>query len=346
MVIAIGFEGSANKIGVGIVRDGEVLSNVRETYITPPGEGFLPKETAQHHRTKIHDILKRALLESGITPDEIDVVCYTKGPGMAPPLLVVAIVARTVAQIWNKPILGVNHCIGHIEMGRLITKAQNPTVLYVSGGNTQVISYACKRYRIFGETIDIAIGNCLDRFARIIKLSNDPSPGYNIEQIAKKGKKYLALPYSVKGMDVSFSGILSFIEQKARPNQKQQKRKRTSEAEEKLTDEDLCFSLQETLFAMLVETTERAMAHCGSSEVLIVGGVGCNERLQEMMGIMCEERGAKLFATDERFCIDNGVMIAHAGWEMFRSGTRMSWEDSTITQRYRTDEVEVTWRND
>lgn len=79
---------------------------------------------------------------------------------------------------------------------------------------------------------------------------------------------------------------------------------------------------------------------------MIVGGVGCNERLQEMMGVMCEERGAKLFATDERFCIDNGVMIAHAGAEMFGSGTRMPWKDATITQRFRTDEVEVTWRDD
>lgn len=134
-----------------------------------------------------------------MTGSDIDVVCFTKGPGMAPPLLTVAIVARTVAQLWNRPIIGVNHCIGHIEMGRLITNASNPTVLYVSGGNTQVIAYSMKRYRIFGETIDIAVGNCLDRFARIIKLSNDPSPGYNIEQMAKKGTKYLALPYCVKG---------------------------------------------------------------------------------------------------------------------------------------------------
>lgn len=260
---------------------------------------------------------------------------------MAPPLLTVAIVARTVAQLWDKPILGVNHCIGHIEMGRFITKAHNPTVLYVSGGNTQVIAYSRKRYRIFGETIDIAVGNCLDRFARIIKLSNDPSPGYNIEQLAKKGQKYLPLPYSVKGMDVSFSGILSYIERHAVPpkNPKQK-------ALEQWSPEDLCFSLQETVFAMLVETTERAMAHCGSNEVLIVGGVGCNERLQEMMGIMCEERGAKLFATDERFCIDNGVMIAHAGAEMFRSGTRMPWKEATVTQRFRTDDVEVSWRED
>lgn len=220
-------------------------------------------------------------------------------------------------------------------MGRLITGAKNPTVLYVSGGNTQVIAYSRKRYRIFGETIDIAVGNCLDRFARVIKLSNDPSPGYNIEQKAKKGKKFFALPYCVKGMDVSFSGILSSIEQKA-PHLLAQG----------YTVEDLCYSLQETIFAMLVETTERALAHCESNEVLIVGGVGCNERLQEMMGQMCEERGAKLFATDERFCIDNGVMIAHAGAEMFRSGSEMLWKDSFITQRFRTDEVETTWRDD
>lgn len=220
-------------------------------------------------------------------------------------------------------------------MGRLITGAKNPTVLYVSGGNTQVIAYSRKRYRIFGETIDIAIGNCLDRFARVLKLSNDPSPGYNIEQMAKTGKKYHALPYCVKGMDVSFSGILSYMEDRIEKLQS-----------EGYTPEDLCYSLQETVFAMLVETTERAMAHCGSEEVLIVGGVGCNIRLQEMMGQMCEERSAKLFATDERFCIDNGVMIAHAGAEMFRSGVRMKWEDCFVTQRYRTDEVQTTWRVD
>lgn len=143
------------------------------------------------------------------------------------------------------------------------------------------------------------------------------------------------LPYVVKGMDVSFSGVLSFIEEKAESLLR----------EGQYTAEDLCFSLQETVFAMLVETTERAMAHTGSSEVLIVGGVGCNKRLQEMMGIMAQERNAKLFATDERFCIDNGAMIAQAGWEMFLSGQVTPFEETTCTQRYRTDEVEVTWRD-
>lgn len=220
-------------------------------------------------------------------------------------------------------------------MGRLITGAKNPTVLYVSGGNTQIIAYSRKRYRIFGETIDIAVGNCLDRFARVLQLSNDPSPGYNIEQMAKKGNKYAPLPYCVKGMDVSFSGILSYLEENI-----------ANLLKKDYTKEDLCFSLQETIFAMLVETTERALAHCNSSEVLIVGGVGCNIRLQEMMGEMCKERNAQLFATDERFCIDNGIMIAHAGAEMFEAGVSMNWEDTFITQRYRTDEVETVWRTD
>ena len=271
-----------------------------------------------------------------MVPEDIDCISFTKGPGMGAPLVCVAVVARTVAQLWNKPLVAVNHCVGHIEMGRLVTGSRNPTVLYVSGCNTQVIAYSLKRYRIFGETIDIAVGNCLDRFARVLKLSNDPSPGYNIEQLAKQGTKFLELPYVVKGMDVSFSGLLSFIETVGKEHLEKGE----------YTAADLCYSLQEIVFAMLVETTERAMAHCGSNEVLIVGGVGCNARLQQMMSKMADERGGKLFATDDRYCIDNGAMIAQAGWEMFVSGTVTPLDQTSCTQRYRTDEVEVTWRDD
>ncbi|RWS16943.1 putative tRNA N6-adenosine threonylcarbamoyltransferase-like protein [Dinothrombium tinctorium] len=334
MVVAIGFEGSANKLGIGVVKDGTVLSNPRKTYIPPAGEGFLPRDTAKHHQDHVIKLLKLALKEAGVEPKDIDVVCYTKGPGMGAPLVSVAVVARTVSQLWQKPLIGVNHCIGHIEMGRLVTGADNPTVLYVSGGNTQIISYVQRRYRIFGETIDIAVGNCLDRFARLLKLSNDPSPGYNIEQLAKKGNKLAPLPYVVKGMDVSFSGLLSYIEERAE----------TWLKNNEYTAEDLCFSLQETIFSMLVETTERAMSNTNSNEVLIVGGVGCNLRLQEMMQAMANERGAKVYATDERYCIDNGAMIAQAGSLMFTSGQITEWEDTFCTQRFRTDEVEVTWR--
>ncbi|VDM56162.1 unnamed protein product [Angiostrongylus costaricensis] len=314
MVCVLGIEGSANKIGVGIVRDGEVVSNPRSTFHAVTGEGFRPSETAQHHRQQILRILTKALKDAKINDPEgeIDAIAYTKGPGMGAPLQVGAVVARCLSLTWSLPLIPVNHCIGHIEMGRLITGADNPIVLYVSGGNTQVVSYSHSKYRVFGETIDIAVGNCLDRFARIVKLPNDPSPGYNIEQTAKRGKRLLELPYTVKGMDVSFSGILSTIEGKA-PQLL---------ASGEYTVEDLCFSLQETVFAMLVEITERAMAHTGSKELLVVGGVGCNKRLQEMAGCMCSERGARLFATDERFCIDNGAMIAQAGCLMYGAGIK------------------------
>eukprot|EP00026_Physarum_polycephalum_P012008 Phypoly_transcript_12271.p1 GENE.Phypoly_transcript_12271~~Phypoly_transcript_12271.p1 ORF type:complete len:336 (+),score=40.99 Phypoly_transcript_12271:45-1052(+) len=335
-MIVMGFEGSANKIGVGIVTDdGSILANVRNTYITPPGTGFMPKETALHHQQHILPLVHQALETAKITPDQIDCLAYTKGPGMGGPLRSVACVVRTLSLLWKKPIVGVNHCVAHIEMGRLVTGAKDPVVLYVSGGNTQVIAYSMKRYRIFGETIDIAVGNCLDRFARVINLSNDPSPGYNIEQMAKKGAKYVELPYTVKGMDVSFSGLLTQIEESA-----QDKIKRGE-----CTPEDLCYSLQETLFSMLVEITERAMAHCGQQEVLVVGGVGCNERLQQMIAVMSEQRGGKVFAMDDRYCIDNGAMIAWTGLLMHKHGHVTPLEDTFCTQRYRTDEVEVTWRD-
>ncbi|XP_049848995.1 probable tRNA N6-adenosine threonylcarbamoyltransferase [Schistocerca gregaria] len=254
---------------------------------------------------------------------------------MAASLRSVAVVVRMLGQLWGKPIVGVNHCVAHIEMGRLVTKSANPVVLYVSGSNTQVIAYMKKRYRIFGETINIAIGNMLDRFARIIGLSNDPSPGYNIECEARKGKKLVALPYNTKGMDVSFSGILTNISRMV-----QQKNA-------DWTVPDLCFSLQETVFAMLVEITERALAYCGSNEVLIVGGVGCNKRLQEMMGAMLDQRRPRgtLCAMDERYCIDNGAMIAWTGALQFRCGDITPLSASDTTQRFRTDEVLVEWRD-
>lgn len=411
-LLALGCEGSANKLGIGIIShaapqdassssssspasasaspspdDALVLSNIRHTYNSPPGTGFLPKDTAAHHRAHFCATTLTALRTAGIRSpaEEIDCIAYTKGPGMGGPLTTVAIAARTLALLWDtptdttiskdyssssssshpntddtpatktpKPLIGVNHCVGHIEMGRTITGALNPVVLYVSGGNTQVIAYAEQRYRIFGEALDIAVGNCLDRFARTLKIPNDPAPGYNIEQLAKSasGKVLHELPYAVKGMDCSFSGILAQVDELAARMEAGKGAKAVAakggEVEEKevpITKEDLCFSLQETVFAMLVEITERAMAHVGSDQVLIVGGVGSNVRLQEMMGAMARDRGGSVYATDERFCIDNGIMIAHAGLLAYESGFRTPLEESTVTQRFRTDEVHVKWRD-
>jgi len=270
--------------------------------------------------------------------DEITAIAFTQGPGMGGPLRACAVAARTIASLWGKPMIGVNHCVGHIEMGRVCTGVDDPVVLYVSGGNTQVIAYKNQRYRIFGETIDIAVGNCLDRFARACNISNDPSPGYNIEVEARKGGKFIDLPYVVKGMDVSFSGLLTSVQKIAKEKLNQ------SEEDGGVSVSDLCFSLQETVFAMLIEISERAMAHVRSKELLIVGGVGCNKRLQEMAAKMCEQRGAVLSKMDSRYCIDNGAMIGQAGIFAFLQGERTPINETECSQRFRTDAVEVVWR--
>ncbi|OCF60719.1 tRNA threonylcarbamoyladenosine biosynthesis protein [Kwoniella mangroviensis CBS 10435] len=351
-LLCLGIEGSANKLGCGVISHSPspanattkvtVLSNVRHTYITPPGEGFLPSDTARHHRDWIVRVIEEAVRKAGVRWSELDCIAFTKGPGMGTPLQVGALVARTLSLLHGIPLIGVNHCVGHIEMGRQITSSHNPIVLYVSGGNTQVIAYSQQRYRIFGETLDIAIGNCLDRFARVIGLRNDPSPGYNIEVEAKKGKKLVSLPYGTKGMDVYLAGILHSVESYTKDKKYISWDQPTTE--DVITAYDLCYSLQETAFAMLVEITERAMAHVGARDVLIVGGVGCNLRLQEMMGIMASERNGRVFATDQSFCIDNGIMIAQAGLLAYRMGQITPLEKTGVTQRYRTDAVHVSWR--
>lgn len=329
-MFVIGFEGSANKLGIGIMKDEEILCNERITYITPAGTGFSPSDTAKHHRLQIIKLLKLALNNSGVKLSDIDLFAYTKGPGMAAPLIVVATVAKTLAFALKKPLIPVNHCIAHIEMGRFITKANNPTILYVSGGNTQVISFSDGRYRIFGETLDIAIGNCLDRVARHLNLSNLPCAAANLEKMALKGTKLLEIPYVVKGMDVSYSGILSHC------------LKLEVKSEQDIYD--ICYSVQEVGYAMLVEVLERAMSITNSKEALVVGGVGCNKRLQLMVESMVGQRNGNIYCTDERFCIDNGLMIAYTGMIMKKSGCKFELSDLCCQQRYRTDMVEIKWR--
>jgi N6-L-threonylcarbamoyladenine synthase/N6-L-threonylcarbamoyladenine synthase/protein kinase Bud32 len=180
---------------------------------------------------------------------------------------------------------------------------------------------------VFGETLDIGVGNMLDKFGREVGM---PFPaGPLIEKEAKEGKELLALPYSVKGMDVAFSGLLTAALAIHRRGARLS---------------DLCFSIQETAFAMLTEVTERAMAHVEKDQVLLGGGVVRNRRLQEMVARMAADRGATMFVPEGDLCVDNGAMIAWTGLLQYNSGQRPRIEDTIIDQRFRTDEVEVTWR--
>lgn len=326
-MLCLGIEGTAHTVGVGIVDEScRVLANL-SAMIRPETGGIHPREAANHHAEHVVPLIREAAAKGGVHLREIDVVAFSQGPGLGPCLRTVATAARALALSLDKPLLGVNHCVAHLEIGRGRCGCDDPVLLYASGGNTQVIAYAAGRYRVFGETLDIGVGNMLDKFGREVGM---PFPaGPLIEKHAKEGTELLPLPYSVKGMDVAFSGMLTAALQLHRQGARL---------------EDLCFSIQETAFAMLTEATERAMAHIGKEEVLLGGGVVRNKRLQAMVGRMAADRGAKTYVPEGDLCVDNGAMIAWTGLLAHKSGHRQTVEETHIDQRYRTDEVPVTWR--
>lgn len=328
-MIVLGIESTAHTFGVGIVNEKEILANEKTAYTTQEG-GMIPTKVADHHINICDTILEKALETAGIGIYDVDVIAFSQSPGIGHSLRVGAIFARSLSLLLKKPLVGVNHCIAHLEIGRFATDAQDPVLLYASGANTQIIAYEAGRYRIFGETLDIGVGNFLDSFARELGLGFPGGP--KIEKLAQEGKaqgyELIDLPYSVKGMDVSFGGILTKLKQLIQSGE--------------YTNEQLCYSVQETVFAMLIEISERAMAHCDKKELLLGGGVACNKHLQDMCTQMCEDRGAKSYAPSIPLLVDNAAMIAWTGLRMYKQGRTILPKDACIKPYERTDEVEIT----
>lgn len=327
----VGIESTADDFSAGIASsNGEILANIISAYIPEEG-GIHPREAARHHAQVAGEVLEKAFQKAGVKPKEITVVAFSQGPGLGPCLRTGATAARALASYLNVPLVGVNHCIAHVEIGKLIEKARDPVTLYVSGGNTIVTAFEANRYRVFGETLDIAIGNCLDVFAREAGLRQKegmPS-GAIIERLATQGKKLIPLPYTVKGMDLSYSGLLTAATQ--------QLRKGTYRLE------DLCYSLQEIAFSMLAEVTERALAHTEKPEVSLTGGVAANKRLQSMINEIAKEHNAKFSVVPAEYATDNGAMIAWTGILAFKHGLITPIEKSFVRLKWRLEEVHVPW---
>jgi N6-L-threonylcarbamoyladenine synthase len=329
MSIVLGIESTAHTFGIGIVKNGKILSNVKKMYSTTNG-GIIPSDAGKHHREVSSQIYSESLKQAGIKEEDIDAIAFSQGPGLSPCLLAGLSFAKQISEKLRKPLVPVNHCIAHLEIGK-ITKARDPIMLYASGANTQIIAYESGKYRIFGETLDIGVGNFIDTFAREMGIGFPGGP--QIQKFAENGKNYIEIPYVVKGMDISLSGILTNLKQKIQSG--------------KYSKEDLAYSMQETVFAMLVETAERALAHTGKKELLLGGGVACNSRLQEMAKKMCEQRGVKFFVPPRDVLTDNGAMIAFLGEIMFKHGIKIPFDKANnldIKPRQRTDDVDVKWK--
>jgi len=327
----LGIESTADDFSVGISTfDGKILANIISAYVPEEG-GIHPREAARHHAEVASKVLEEAFTKSGIKPQNLAVIAFSQGPGLGPCLRTGATVARALVSHLKVPLVGVNHCIAHIEIGKLKTGAQDPITLYVSGGNTIVAAFDSGRYRVFGETLDIALGNCLDVFAREAGLHQMKGMPFGaiVEKLAAKGKKLIPLPYTVKGMDTSFSGLLTAAVNLIKKGEYEL--------------EDLCYSLQETAFSMVTEVTERALAHTEKKEVLLTGGVAANKRLQSMIEVIAEEHGAEFCVVPSQFAVDNGAMIAWTGILAYEHGLVTPIERSFVKLRWRLEEVEVPW---
>jgi universal protein Kae1 len=327
----LGIESTADDFSVGISTfQGGILANVRDTYVPLEG-GIHPREAARHHANVASRVLEESFAESKVKPKDLTTIAFSQGPGLGPCLRTGATVARALASYLNVPLVGVNHCVAHIEIGKLTTGAEDPITLYVSGGNTIVAALDAGRYRVFGETLDIALGNCLDVFAREAGLRQKPDLplGASVEKLAAKGDRLIPLPYCVKGMDISLSGLLTATVSLLKQS--------------KYRLEDLCFSLQEITFSMVTEVTERALAHTGKKEVLLTGGVAANKRLQSMIRTIAEEHDAKICVVPSEFAVDNGAMIAWTGVLAYKCNITTPVEKSFVKLRWRLEKVEVPW---
>ena len=330
----LGIESTAHTLSFGLVsEDGVAFPSSSDLY-TPEEGGIHPREAADHHSEIAGQLLRSLMHDNSLQSSDISAIAFSQGPGLGPCLRVGASIARGLSHSWNVPLVGVNHCVAHIEIGRNQTNCVDPVLLYVSGGNTQIIARKGGKYRVLGETLDIGIGNMLDKFARVQGMSFPGGP--KIESLANDwigsrnhcSMEQLSLPYAVHGMDLSFSGIMTAANQKIVDGHEL---------------EEVCWSLQEHAFAACIEVAERAMAHTGKNELLLGGGVACNARINEMAAVMCEERGATSFCPPKPFCVDNGTMIAELGRRMLSVSEQTELEDSAVSPGLRTDQTIISW---
>ena len=327
-MFCLGIESTAHTFSSAIIekkrKTGKILSDVRKIYRPPDGQGIHPREASRHHIENSSKVISECLDQAKIKISDLDMIAYAGGPGLGPCLRVGAVVARALASYYKIPIYPVNHAIGHIELGKLLTGAKNPLVLLVSGGHTMLLAFSFGRWRVFGETLDITLGQLLDQYGRSLGLA---SPcGKKIEELATKSTDYVDLPYSVKGNDVSFSGLLS--------------------ATKNISSKDsgsACFSLQETAFAMIAEATERALAFTKKKELMIVGGVAANKRLSSMLKNVCKNQKSKFFVVPLNYAGDCGSQIAWTGLLESTVGKGSKIEDTFVKQSWRLDTVDVRY---
>jgi N6-L-threonylcarbamoyladenine synthase len=326
-IISLGIESTAHTFGIGIIDNkGKIYTNIKKQYTSQDkGIGIKPFDASIFHYQNALDALKEALNESKLSIRDVNVISFARSPGLGPCLSVGATFARSLALKYDKPLVGVNHCVAHLEIGKTLMKAKDPLFIYTSGANTQIIAKDNKRYKILGETLDIGLGNLFDSFARDLGFGFPGGP--ILDKMYFNSNNYISLPYSVKGMDIVFSGLLT------------SSRKLIG----KVNTDDLVYSFMHTAYAMVLEVCERALSYTKKKEIMVIGGVAASKALKEMLESFAKQRKIKLFIPPVSVCLDIGVMIADLGLKHFIYDKPQKIEDTFIAPEERTDRVIINW---
>ncbi len=322
----LAFEGTAHTLGVSIIEEGKILANEKDSYTTQQPQGMLPRDVAEHHASLIKELTLKALEKSRMLIRDIDVIAYSAGPGLGAPLQIIRSFVYVFAKRNSLSLYPIHHSFAHLIIANYTANVNDALYVYVSGGNTQLIVLKDNLYPVvYGETEDIALGNALDKLAR--ELGFGFPGGKYIEEYAKKATKFLEMPYTVKGMDLSYSGLLTYaIKLKGK---------------EKV--EDICYGFQEHAFAMLMEVAERALAYTQKSQVVLTGGVALNQRLQDMLKDMAEDRGIEYKRVENQYLGDNAAMIGMAAWHLYKQNIEPIKADDAFSKPRWRIEKHLEW---
>jgi N6-L-threonylcarbamoyladenine synthase len=319
----LGIESSCDDTSAAVLCDTLMYSNVINTQrIHEDYGGVVPELASRAHQQNIVLVVQEAISQSGFTLEEIDLIAFTKGPGLLGSLLVGTSFAKGLALATGKPILGVNHLHGHLLAHMLREKNQEPfkakfpyLCLLVSGGHTQIVLVKdYLKFEILGKTIDDAAGEAFDKCARVLGLSYPGGP--EIDKLAKSGRRdaFLFNKPRILDLDFSFSGLKTSFLYSLRDNLKQN----PTFIEENI--EDLAASLQNTIVEILLEKLQKAVKLTGVTEIAVSGGVSANSGLRKSLTELACSKKWKLHLPELKFTTDNAAMIALIGHFMYISG--------------------------
>ena len=314
----LAIESSCDETSVSIIKDGhDEIATVVLTQIDIHKlfGGVVPEVASRHHIENITIVIEECLRKANMTIDEMDAIAVTYGPGLIGSLLIGVQAAKTLAYLYQKPLVPIHHIAGHIYANNLVEKMQFPLIaLVVSGGHTELI-YMKEDYSFekIGGTLDDAVGEAYDKVARVIGLPYPGGPA--VDKLAHQGKDTyeLPLPLDDETYDFSFSGLKSAV-----INLSHNEQQRGNE----IRKEDLACSFQNRVVEILTKKTIRALQEYGVDRLIVAGGVAANQGLRERLQKLCEEEKIHLIIPPMKYCTDNAAMIGAAGYFAYQLGIR------------------------